>query len=240
MMTKTLKVLSALLTYPEADLKEAVAEMRNIIAQEALLPPCVLARTYDLLSEIETLDLYDLQERYGLLFDRSRTLSLHLFEHIHGEGRDRGQAMVDLAQLYEHHGLIIEARELPDYLPLFLEFLSILPLDEARELLAKPLHIIAALHQRLEKRESAYAAVFQALEAVAKAKPNQQELDVLLAEPEDDPGDLDALDKTWAEEPVTFGPGQNSCPKAENIVERLRRGTPVAAHPKTDGGNYGA
>ena len=77
-----------------------------------------------LLDELATGDLYDLQERYVLLFDRTRSLSLHLFEHVHGESRDRGQAMVDLKALYERHGLLMSSSELPDHLPLFLEFLS--------------------------------------------------------------------------------------------------------------------
>ncbi|MEJ2459788.1 MAG: hypothetical protein P8Y58_17260 [Novosphingobium sp.] len=51
-----------------------------------------------LIDDLVTRDLYDAQERYVLLFDRTRKLSLHLFEHVHGESRDRGQAMVDLAQ----------------------------------------------------------------------------------------------------------------------------------------------
>jgi nitrate reductase delta subunit len=223
MMARTLKVLSALLTYPEAELQDAVPEMRAVLAGEALLPAGTLARLNQLLDEIGTHDLYDLQERYVLLFDRGRTLSLHLFEHIHGEGRDRGQAMVDLAQLYESHGLVIGAKELPDFLPLFLEFLSTLPLAEAREFLARPLHIIAALRQRLKKRRSPYAAVFRALEAIAQGTADRQGLEALLAEPEDDPGDLEALDKTWAEEPVTFGPGESGCTKAAGMVERMRR-----------------
>ena len=94
-MRRTLKVLSALLTYPTAELQAAVPEMRLALAREARLPPRNRDRLDRVLAEIATGDLYDLQERYILLFDRTRSLSLHLFEHVHGESRDRGQAMVD-------------------------------------------------------------------------------------------------------------------------------------------------
>ena len=101
-----------------------------------------------------------MQERYVELFDRTRSLSLHLFEHVHGESRDRGQAMIDLKSLYEKNGLFLGAAELPDYVPVFLEFLSTRPLTEARTLLGQTAHILTALAERLEKRRSPYAAVF--------------------------------------------------------------------------------
>src|SRR5207244_13070491 len=104
-----------------------------------------------LLSEIAIGDLYDLQERYVLLFDRTRSLSLHLFEHVHGESRDRGQAMIDLKNQYENAGLEISATELPDFVPLFLEFLSTRPRADAYELLGQPAHILSAMAERLRK-----------------------------------------------------------------------------------------
>ena len=134
-MTTTLKVLSALLTYPTAELQAAVPQMRAVLDSEARLPQRNRDRLDGILEEIAAGDLYDLQERYVLLFDRTRSLSLHLFEHVHGESRDRGQAMVDLKVLYERHGLSMNSSELPDHLPLFLEFLSAIPEVEAFELL---------------------------------------------------------------------------------------------------------
>ena len=133
-MIRTFKVLSLLLTYPTAELKAAAPELAAALDAEALLPERLRARLAALIGEIAARDLYDLQERYVLLFDRTRSLSLHLFEHVHGEGRDRGQAMVDLIELYERGGLRLEAKELPDYLPLFLEFLSTRPFGEAQDL----------------------------------------------------------------------------------------------------------
>ena len=118
---KSLRALAALLTYPTAELVAAAAEIRDVLDSEAVVPRAARAALHRLIDDLAAGDLYDLQERYGLLFDRTRSLSLHLFEHVHGESRDRGQAMVDLLKLYEENGYTPTARELPDYLPLFLE-----------------------------------------------------------------------------------------------------------------------
>ena len=114
-MTTTLKVLSALLGYPTEELKAAAPELAAAIDAEALLPAPARDSVVALIDDIAAGDVYDLQERYVLLFDRTRSLSLHLFEHIHGEGRDRGQAMVDLMALYDEHGLSSPS---PSLLPL--------------------------------------------------------------------------------------------------------------------------
>ncbi len=223
-MAKTFKVLSALLNYPTSALQAGAEELTAVLKSEALVPESCREQLIALIDEIASRDLYDLQERYVLLFDRTRSLSLHLFEHVHGEGRDRGQAMVDLMALYEAKGLRIDAKELPDYLPLFLEFLSTRPVDEACELLDQPLHVVAALRERLSKRQSVYANVFHALEVLAKGKPALAEVSALLEEPEDDPNDLAALDKIWEEEAVTFGPGTGSdsgCPMAADMLKRM-------------------
>src|SRR5688500_10263536 len=101
---KTLKALSALLTYPTAELAAAVPEIRSVLRAEGILGAAELETLEPLLAQLATEDVYDLQERYIQLFDRTRSLSLHLFEHVHGEGRDRGQAMVDLKAVYEAAG----------------------------------------------------------------------------------------------------------------------------------------
>ena len=134
-----------------------------MLAEEGLVPAPQRAAIDGLLAELADHDIYDLQERYFALFDRSRTLSLHLFEHVHGESRDRGQAMADLIALYRGHGFEPTAGELPDFLPLFLEFLSLLPGHEAQALLAEPAGILQILADRLVTRKSTYAAAFQAL-----------------------------------------------------------------------------
>ncbi len=123
-MTPTFKALSALLTYPTEELVAAVPEIAAAIASDGMVSAKGRESLTVLFIDLQTLDLYELQERYVDLFDKTRKLSLHLFEHVHGESRDRGQAMVDLAMLYEKGGLMLAANELPDYLPLFLEYLA--------------------------------------------------------------------------------------------------------------------
>jgi nitrate reductase delta subunit len=224
-MRDTLKTLSALLTYPTVELQAAVPDIRAALEVEKALPCAVRDGLARLLDEIAAGDIYDLQERYVLLFDRTRSLSLHLFEHVHGESRDRGQAMVDLAQLYEKHGLALSTSELPDFIPLFLEFLSAIPAAEARHTLAEAVHIFVALRQRLEKRSSAYADVFAALEILSEDKPDAQVLDAILAGPDDDPNDLAALDAAWKDEEVRFGPGADAAAcDTDGLASRIRAG----------------
>lgn len=223
-MKNTLKVLSAVLTYPSADLLSAIPDLKVALRTENALSATDIEYIEILLNELESGDLLDLQERYVLLFDRTRSLSLHLFEHVHGESRDRGQAMVDLQQLYEKEGLYVGANELPDFMPVFLEFLSTQPEQEARELLNEPLHIFEALRQRLRKRKSSYASVFTALTYLAGKKANTAAVKALLDHPDPDPDDLKALDAAWEEEEVRFGPQAAECGK-ENLISRLRAGT---------------
>ena len=114
---------------------------------------------------------YDLQENYVALFDRGRGTSLHLFEHVHGYSRDRGQAMVDLKAMYDNHGMTLSQPELPDYLPVFLEFLSCLPSEEARDLLNETTHIIRNIGEQIAKRGSHYYFLLSALLILAGEKP---------------------------------------------------------------------
>ena len=220
-MNKTLKALSALLTYPTAELQGAAGEISEVLDTDKLIPGRVRDQLHVLLREFATGDLYDLQERYVLLFDRTRSLSLHLFEHVHGESRDRGQAMIDLKTQYEQADLLMNAAELPDFLPLFLEFLSTQPMKEACQTLGQPAHIFAALAERLRKRRSPYEAVFRALVALAAAKPKDDEVSALLDLPDPDASDLAALDAAWEDEPVNFGPtAANSC--KDGLIARVR------------------
>ncbi len=140
---KTLKVLSALLCYPQADMQAALGEMAEALNREKLVPERERRALRALMERLERADLMELQERYVATFDRGRALSLHLFEHIHGESRDRGQAMVNLLEVYRRHGFELDARELPDYLPLFLEYLAQRPAEEALDMLADAMHVMA-------------------------------------------------------------------------------------------------
>jgi nitrate reductase delta subunit len=226
---KTFKALSALLTYPGRDLQEAVPAIRAVLA-EGVVPPDGIAALVPLLVSLATGDLYDLQERYVLLFDRSRTLSLNLFEHIHGESRDRGGAMVDLLETYRAGGFDLAGTELPDHLPVLLEFLSTRPLAEARAILTDAGHILVALAERLARRESDYAAVLEALVAFASADSTTGEAQALLSQQDDDPEDLAALDAVWEEAQVTFGPDPNAgCPVSRDILTRMESAPAPAA-----------
>ena len=202
-MARTYRALAALLSYPTERLQAATGEIATVLAQEAIVTAPHRAAIGGFLEALAAADIYDLQERYFALFDRSRTLSLHLFEHIHGESRDRGQAMADLIALYESHGLDMAADELPDFLPLFLEFLSLLPDDEARTMLAEPAGILRALTDRLAARDTGYRTVMAALADIAAA-PALAMSDI----PEEDPNDLEAMDAAWEEAAVRFGPGE--------------------------------
>lgn len=199
---KTFKALAALLAYPEGDVIAAVPEIEQVLREERLVGKASQVALQRLFDEFRNEDLMDLQERYVGLFDRVRSLSLHLFEHVHGESRDRGQAMVDLRQLYSRHGYELDTDELPDFLPAFLEFLSYVPLAEARELLADTVHLIESIGARLTKRGSAYAAVFLGLLEIAGVRSSAVAVTEEEIRAEDDPA---ALDEAWREQPA-FGP----------------------------------
>jgi nitrate reductase molybdenum cofactor assembly chaperone NarJ/NarW len=220
-MARTYRALAALIAYPTEALQAATGEIAAASAEEGLVPAPHRAAIDGLLAELSGRDIYELQERYFALFDRSRTLSLHLFEHVHGESRDRGQALADLIALYRDHGFEPTASELPDFLPLFLEFLSLLPGHEAQALLAEPAGILQTLAERLVTRKSPYAAVFAALATLANAPP----IDLPDAGAED-PDDLVALDAAWEEAAVHFGPGEqiDSC-GTNRLRTRLRAAT---------------
>jgi nitrate reductase delta subunit len=235
-MANALKVISVLLSYPSADLQTAIPEIEAAVASDPRLPAVDRARLAALATDIGGLDLYDAQERYVSLFDRTRTLSLHLFEHVHGESRDRGQAMVDLAQMYDRQGFDIDPGEMPDFLPLFLEYLSTQSDQEVHDLLGQTLHIVANLRARLQKRSSIYANAMLTLEAIAGIAPDAEKLDQLLEEPDHDPDDLDALDAVWESEAVTFGggTGENNCGP-----DRLRMQVRAARRPPPQPGTQG-
>jgi nitrate reductase delta subunit len=202
----TLKILSNLLCYPDGDVIVHGDEMAAILDQEALLPEAEREALAAWMDARRRSDLMDQQADYTTLFDRGRALSLHLFEHVHGESRDRGQAMVDLMDLYRRNGFALASRELPDYVPLFLEYLSQRPLDEARGLLAEAMHVLTLLRARLEERGSPYALVFQALESLAGPAEDAEDIrQRAAAEPRDDT--FEAIDEAWEDKPVEFGPG---------------------------------
>ncbi|MEE9454880.1 MAG: nitrate reductase molybdenum cofactor assembly chaperone [Paracoccaceae bacterium] len=226
----TFKALSALLSYPSQDLKAASPEIRQVLVDEGILSGAAIKAIAPLLAELETMDVYVLQERFVLLFDRSRTLSLNLFEHVHGESRDRGPAMVDLLETYRAGGFDLNSSELPDHLPILLEFISTQPIEVAKEMLDDAGHIIAALAERLHRRDSTYAAVLVGLAEFANVDTGNDLVAELLSVTDDNPEDLDALDDVWEEAEVTFGPDPNAgCPVSRDMLANMDQPTPKTA-----------
>jgi len=207
---QTYRILSALLCYPEQDLLDAVAEFAPVLDSEALLPADIRAAIGAFINQLAATDLLDAQERYVALFDRNRSLSLHLYEHVHGESRDRGQAMVRLNTLYQLHGLDVTSRELPDYLPLYLEFLSQMPDRAARSMLGEAVHVIAALRRKLEKRNSPYAVLLHAAESLASGPAQSAAVQQAMAALDSAADNPDSLDREWEDEAVRFTANQSA------------------------------
>jgi len=193
-MSKTLRVLSALLGYPDAQMRRYLPEMRGLLHAEGALGQARRAEIDALIDALESAEPMEAEAGYVELFDRGRGTSLHLFEHVHGDSRERGPAMIDLGQTYARAGLILAEGELPDYLPAVLEFVSTQPPREARAFLGETAHILNAVFGALQQRRSAYAGVLGALlelagETAQAAKPAAEE----------------PLDESWAEPPVFDG-----------------------------------
>jgi nitrate reductase molybdenum cofactor assembly chaperone NarJ/NarW len=190
----SLRVLARLLTYPGAEVRSHLPEMRDALRAEHAITVGRLAELDVLMDTLLSADPLDTEAAYVHLFDRGRATSLHLFEHVHGDSRDRGPAMIDLAQTYDQAGLYLAPGELPDYLPVVLEFVSTQPPREARAFLSEMTHIFNAIFSALQQRQSAYASVIGALLELAgeKAQPVK-------------PAAEDPLDESWAEPPAFDG-----------------------------------
>lgn len=189
---RSLRVLARLLSYPDPALRDSLPALHDALHAEAGLSPPRLAALDALIDALASAPPLDVEADYVQLFDRGRATSLHLFEHVHGDSRDRGPAMIDLAQTYEKAGLFLAIGEMPDFLPVVLEFTSTQPPREARAFLAEMAHIFNAIHAALQQRESAYASVLGALLELAGEKP--QPVKLAAEEP---------IDAIW-EEPVVF------------------------------------
>ena len=212
---KLLKVISLLMDYPSHELfaDDTLYVCKDLVKNSRLISPAVRGEIADLIDSLTNLGELEAQARYDSLFERGRTLSLWLFEHVHGESRDRGQAMVDLMAQYEQAGFAIDAKELPDYIPMYLEFLAYQAVATGDEMqvrmdIADVSHILAVLGARLIDKQSEYASLFKALLQVAGqplsliddelANMNKSEA-VKLAE-----DSLEAIDSEWGI-PLTHG-----------------------------------
>ena len=226
----TLKALSLILSYPTKELQDAMSEIGGILASDTRLTAAARRALRPIVTELGERDIYALQEAYVSLFDRSKSISLNLFEHVHGESRDRGGAMVSLVETYREAGFDPISSELPDHLPVLLEYLAMQPVHEAKEVLADAAHIFEVISTRLGRRESSYAAIFTALLQLSCQKVDKAVVAALLEQPEDDPDDLEALDQIWEESEVIFGPDPNSgCPQVRDMLANMD--TPVNPAP---------
>jgi nitrate reductase delta subunit len=215
------RILARLLTYPDPEFMAALPAIEGAILAEPAFGARERAGLLSLVRHLRGQDLIEVEEGYVGLFDRVRSLSLHLFEHVHGESRARGQAMVDLMQIYRRQGVELDVNELPDYLPVFLEFLSLLPEAQAIEMLDDAGNVIDALHGRLVKRGSAYATVFQALLTLAGRAPSEPPAELEDESPE-------AMDRAWEDQAVSFVGAESpqadaGCGKAQSILARMNQ-----------------
>lgn len=220
----TLKVVAALLHYPDEQLQAHAGELVEALDAEGLIRGRRRTAIVGFIDHLREDDLLDRQAEYVETFDRGRSRSLHLYEHVHGESRDRGQAMVELARVYREHGFEIASSELPDYLPLFLEFLSTLPMDQALGWLEEVGPILQSLHARLAERDSAYTVLVEPLVRLAGLTADESLREEIAKEaPDDTP---EALDRVWMEAPVTFGPEDGcgaSAPSTEQTIHWYKR-----------------
>lgn len=210
-MSLTLRVLAHLLRYPDDELRAHLAELREAAHAERALGAARLAELDVLIERLQSAPALETEAAYVELFDRGRGTALHLFEHVHGDSRERGPAMISLAQTYEEAGLYLRPGELPDYLPVALEYASTQPAAQAREFLAELAHLLRIVFSALLRRGSGYASVLAALLDLAGERAEKVQL------PEEP-----TLDEAWAE-PEAFG----GCPTATPSAQ----GRPGASHP---------
>ncbi len=201
---RLLKLVGVLMDYPQDELWQHREEMLSA-AHDPELSNRRQAELRDFVGKLLDADPLAAQDTWLTTFERGRSMSLLLFEHIHGESRDRGQAMVDLIDAYRNNGFELAAKELPDYLPLLLEYLSHRPTDEARDWLGHVKHIVGMLAARAAERRSPYTILFTILVELAAGK---LDLSVLRRRASEEPRDdtAEVMDRLWEEEAVRFGP----------------------------------
>ena len=216
-----LKACAGLLSYPDETLTGNADDLADVLVIRPELLDHERADLERFVAWLRDEPLLEVQATYVETFDRSKKVSLYLFEHVYGESRDRGPAMVELTQAYREQGLEVDCRELPDFLPLFLEFCAELPEVRAREWLDDIAHVAQEVHVRLAKRESHYAIPFRVLLRLLEVEPMPEEV-VEAASKEERDDTPAALDRVWMEAPVTFGPDQprTNCGATKQWQER--------------------
>jgi nitrate reductase delta subunit len=216
----TLRVLARLLSYPSGELLAALPELLTALRRERALPGARVEELVAFARHLALTDPYEAEAAYVDTFDRGRATSLHLFEHVHGDSRDRGPALADLQQSYERAGLYLNDGELPDYLPAVLEFASMQPVKVARGFLGETAHILNAIFSALLQRESRYATVIAAVLELAGERVQAVPV------PEEP-----AMDDAWAEPPAfdgcsTRGQARPDTPQPIQIVRKTPASQP--------------
>jgi nitrate reductase delta subunit len=212
-MSLTLRVLAHLLRYPDAELRAHLGELRDALRSERALTHPRLLELDRLMDGLRAAPGLEAEAAYVELFDRGRGTSLHLFEHVHGDSRERGPAMVSLVQTYEQAGLHLQPGELPDFLPVALEYASTQPPAAARAFLGEVAHLLRVIHAALARRGSPYASVLAALLDLAGEKVEKP---ARLEQP-DEP----ALDEAWAE-PAAFGGCSSAGQASPGVPQPIR------------------
>ena len=205
----SLRALARLIAYPDAQLRSELDALLQVLDEEGAVPAARRTELRTLAATLQRQDPLEVEARYVETFDRGRSTSLHLFEHVHGDSRDRGPAMIDLVQTYEKAGLYLAPEELPDHLGVVLEFASTQPPALARAFLGEMAHILNAIFSALLKRESPYAAVLAAVLELAGQRA--QAVTIPIEEP---------IDESWAEPEAFDGcstRGQNRPGQAQPI-----------------------
>jgi nitrate reductase delta subunit len=204
-MLKTYRILSLLLTYPNEEIYNFLPKVNSSLTEEKLLNSDSITNIDAFVDFFNQKPLAFWQEFYVQLFDYSKSASLYLFEHVHGDSKDRGQAMVDLIDLYKENGLQINRPELPDYLPVFLEFLAMQTQLKAEDYLSEVIDIVGFIHRKLEEKDNPYKYLLSAIIQLSKRKPTEARIEKMVSEmPEI------TIDEAYEEVPVTFG-SENPC-----------------------------
>jgi nitrate reductase delta subunit len=233
-VNKRLAILSTLLRYPDEALRADLPDVMDAIADAGFSDRDRRALER-LVRRLGTGDPLDRQEEFVRLFDRGRSTSLHLFEHVHGDTRNRGPAMVELVALYDANGFAMTGHELPDYLPLVLEFCAVAPAETTTNLLAQAGPLLQQIHAKLMSRglpsSRGYAAVLAAVLSEAKLAPTTLPTE---ANDQADEDDLAAIDAAYEDQPVVFGPEsdpdkEGARAKVAAMIQRLRTMRQAAA-----------
>ncbi len=204
-MLKTYRILSLLMTYPNEEIYDFLPQVNPSLKEENLLDTETIAGIDKFVGFFTRETLTFWQEFYVQLFDYSRSVSLYLFEHVHGDSKDRGQAMVDLIDLYKENGLQMDQSELPDFLPVFLEFLALQTSPKASEYLVEIIDIVGFIHKKLEEKDNPYQHLLSALIHLSAKQPAEARIQQMaLNMPEI------SIDEAYEEQSVTFA-SDNPC-----------------------------